>query len=173
MSRACFHANQSITTSARSPLLIPRRSLREIRARSTCARSLNTPLSLGRPATRSTGPGCSTRLFNRRHTGFVAEKVPNLTHGISPDAMGPCVLKPQLFLSQRSRSGLKIPTTMAKSHPPIANSSIGRLKKFIDLDRDGDARIYGRKARARHTVQLHSQEKARVILPKTREDQCP
>jgi hypothetical protein len=70
------------------------------------------------------------RIFDRRHTGFIVDKVTDSKHGIlltlygSLRSQAAAVSKPSL--SKRPQD----PDHDAKSHPPIANGSTGGLKFY-------------------------------------------
>src|SRR5258708_39763696 len=78
------------------------------------------------------------RIFDRRHTGFIVDKVTDSKHGIlltlygSLRSQAAAVSKP--WLSKRPQD----PDHDAKSHPRIANGSTGGLKfyQITTTDRD-------------------------------------
>jgi hypothetical protein len=70
------------------------------------------------------------RIFDRRHTGFIAKKVSNSKHGILLTLYGPLRSQAAAVPKPRLLKWVQDPDHDAKSHPPIANRSIGQLKFY-------------------------------------------
>ena len=66
------------------------------------------------------------RIFDRRHTGFIAKKVSNSKHGILLTLYGPLRSQAAAVPKPRLLKWVQDPDHDAKSHPPIANRSIGQ-----------------------------------------------
>jgi hypothetical protein len=70
------------------------------------------------------------RIFDRRHTRFIANKVTNSKHGILLTLYGPLRSQAAAVPKPRLLKWVQDPDHDAKSHLAIANRSIGQLKFY-------------------------------------------
>jgi hypothetical protein len=96
--------------------------------------SLNTVLTCVPTSWTATMMNTAIRLaisaLDRRHTGFIAKKVSNSKHGILLTLYGPLRSQAAAVPKPRLLKWVQDPDHDAKSHPPIANRSIGQLKFY-------------------------------------------